>query len=398
MKICLINSLYKPYLKGGAEKVVYRLAKGLVEQGHQVSLITLGHKNEVVNGEHGAKGEMIYRVCPVNLFSFIDIDRQPAWLRFFWHLIDVFNFDGYFKVKKILKDLNPDLVLSHNLKGLGYLTPLVFKKYKWAHTVHDVQLSTPSGLIIKGFENSLAQRSVFRKIYEKICRSLFGSPVYIISPSRWLIDFYGKKGFFKNSQKIYLPNPIREISYNSNLHDHNDNHLNLLFLGQLEPHKGILFLIQALKNCDFEIEGHQINLMIGGRGSLSKQVEKIVEGYPNVKVLGYLNDEEINQVFQKTDFSVVPTLCYENSPTVIHESLGYGVPVIVSLVGGAAELIQDGCNGYSFEAGNSRDLIRVFSQAIINKKNWPDLRAKSVRTVRNFNLENYIKKLIEICS
>ena len=40
MKICLINSLYDPDNRGGAEIVVKLLANELVRQGHQVEIVT----------------------------------------------------------------------------------------------------------------------------------------------------------------------------------------------------------------------------------------------------------------------------------------------------------------------------------------------------------------------
>ena len=72
---------------------------------------------------------------------------------------------------------------------------------KHIHTLHDVQLSTPSGLIIYSKENSLEQRIFLRKWYETLCRWLFGSPDIVISPSKWLLDFYTEKGFFEKSKK-----------------------------------------------------------------------------------------------------------------------------------------------------------------------------------------------------
>ncbi|MCK5590955.1 MAG: hypothetical protein KAI72_03265 [Candidatus Pacebacteria bacterium] len=39
MKICLINNLYKPYARGGAEQIVKNIADGLSKKNHLVFII-----------------------------------------------------------------------------------------------------------------------------------------------------------------------------------------------------------------------------------------------------------------------------------------------------------------------------------------------------------------------
>ena len=159
-------------------------------------LITLGRKNDKVQFGNLT----IYRVNPRNIFSFLDINKRPIWLRLIWHPLDVFNFFGRHLVKKILKQEKPDLVITHNLKGIGYLVPRVIKKlgFQHIHTIHDVQLSRPSGLLLFNKEKPFL---VIDKLYEKICRWLFNNPDIIVSPSAWLLDYYKVRGFFYESKK-----------------------------------------------------------------------------------------------------------------------------------------------------------------------------------------------------
>src|SRR3989338_10183770 len=117
MKLCLINSLYPPYHRGGAEVVVQKIVAGLLQLDHQVILITLGRRDTIE--QHG--NLTIYRIRPWNVFSFIDINRRPLLLRLSWHLLDVFSVFGAAKVKKILAAEQPAAVMTHNIKGIGYL-------------------------------------------------------------------------------------------------------------------------------------------------------------------------------------------------------------------------------------------------------------------------------------
>ena len=209
MKVCLINNLYKPFARGGAEIVVENIANGLKARGHDVFVIT----TKSVFKKAKNKNTKVYYFFPINLFWIGNIEKHNIFCRLFWHFFDMFNLHSYFKIKKILQKEKPDLVITHNLKGIGYLIPKAINKLgiKYFHTLHDVQLAIPSGILIKGKENLWQNRFFLTKLYEKINKKLFSYPQVIISPSNWLLDFYSKKDFFQNSKKIVLRNPISKF-------------------------------------------------------------------------------------------------------------------------------------------------------------------------------------------
>jgi glycosyltransferase involved in cell wall biosynthesis len=55
----------------------------------------------------------------------------------------------------------------------------------------------------------------------------------------------------------------------------------------------------------------------------------------------------------------VPSLWWENSPLVVLRSLAQDVPVITSNLGGLIEIVKEGENGFTFEAGNAEDLATI---------------------------------------
>src|SRR3989339_980989 len=379
MKICLISNLYHPYARGGAEKIAATVAGGLREEDN------------------------VYRFYPLNVFYYLNDYRHNILWRMKWHFLDMFNLHSYFIVKSILKKEKPDIVMTHNLKGMGYLIPYLIKKsgIKHIHTLHDVQLSTPSGLIIYSKENSLEQRIFLRKWYETLCRWLFGSPDIVISPSKWLLDFYTEKGFFEKSKKAVLTNPVglrqaQALKYSPNetlpltKAGAESKGLRLLYIGQIEEHKGVLFLVNTLKDLDINFELH-----IVGVGSKLELIKNIVQGDARFIFYGFLEREKLEQVFYTADLTVVPSICYENSPAVVGESLSAGVPVLVARIGGAAELVEEGKNGFTFEAGGGDSLEKVLKNCFRNLseiKRMGDIIAESSE---KFKLDYYIKNLID---
>src|SRR3989344_573978 len=388
MKICLINSLYEPYYRGGVEVVVHRVIDGLKQLNHEVILITLGRKNDKVQFGNLT----IYRVNPRNIFSFLDINKRPIWLRLIWHPLDVFNFFGRHLVKKILKQEKPDLVITHNLKGIGYLVPRVIKKlgFQHIHTIHDVQLSRPSGLLLFNKEKPFL---VIDKLYEKICRWLFNNPDIIVSPSAWLLDYYKVRGFFYESKKAVLPNPIvfekvEKLAPAAKT----DKLINLLYVGQLESAKGIDLLIAACQ----KLKLNNWHLTIVGSGSMQAGLSKSIGSDKHFSLAGYIEPEKLLAYYRQADLTVVPSLCYENSPVVIYDSLVANVPVIASDIGGIGELVKDNYNGFTFTPGNEKNLVEVLEHFLAHPELIEKLRKNCFISVRNFSTANYIKQLLQL--
>ncbi|HUT21866.1 MAG TPA: glycosyltransferase [Candidatus Bipolaricaulota bacterium] len=386
MKIAIISNLFAPYQRGGAEKIAKAQAEFLVKN-HEVFVISSKPDGSEISVEQ--KNELkIYRLSSANIYYYLDDFRHGVLARLIWHYLDQINLVNFFRVRKILKKEKPDLVVSHNLMGLGFLIPLVLKKYQWTHVLHDVQLAAPSGLIIKGEENTFSVAGWPVKIYSWLNKRLFNSPTKVVSPSNWLLDFYLVKGFFKKSKTQVLPNPILFEIKNST--KEKSSSLKLLFVGQIEEHKGILFLINALKESK-----RNFILSIAGSGSKESEVKSLLGGDERFKYLGKLAPMEIKDLIATSDFLVVPSLCYENSPTVIYEAFSQGMPVIASKIGGIGELVKEGETGFVFEAGDRDQLILAVQKAMATQ-NYGQLSQNCLSTVGDFNSKQYLEKLLDV--
>jgi len=387
-KICLIHSLYSPYKRGGAEVVVDIIVRELLKSGYEIVLITIGRKDGIQRD-----GKLtIYRIKPMNVFSFLDINQRPIWLRALWHPLDVFNLSSYFKVRKILQKEKPDVVMTHNLKGIGYLVPRAIRKVgiKHIHTVHDVQLSRPSGLILYGQEKPFL---ILDKVYEKTVKKLFGNPDVVISPSRWLMGYYQARGFFYESKKNIMPNPVifRNVEKKQD-QKISQGKVNLLFIGQIEGFKGIIFLINALK----KINSDNWQLSIIGSGRAEEEVRELIKGDNRFSFFGHVEHRDLAGRYRGSDLTIVPSLCYENSPKVIDESLVANVPVIAADIGGVSEIVKDDYNGFTFAPSNEKNLIEVLKYFVDHPENIDKLKKNCFVSVRNLSVGNYIKRLLQI--
>ncbi len=385
MKICIINNIYPPYHRGGAEQVVVQTVRGLREQGHSIVVITSTPGADETVEQDGVK---VCRINPRMSYFYTDAHRQGIFSRMKWHCENIWNRGVAEAVDKIIEEERPDVVHTHNLMGLSFLIPkkIRARHIRHVHTIHDVQLVEPSGMILKTKEHSFRYHGPHTFIYSWITRKLFGSPDVVISPSKFLLDFYQARGFFGNSLCAVIRNPLTFSG--EPVHEKRTNpKLTLLYVGQIEYHKGISILIDALgKLTSIDLELH-----IAGSGSLLDEIKRRTRTLSQVQIHGRVEKEKLRELYTMADITIVPSLCYENSPTVIFESFSFHVPVLASRIEGIAELIEEGENGITFRAGNVVELSEKIQWCVTHRAQLDHMRSH-IRMPKTNN-EEYIRAL-----
>jgi len=396
MRICLISNLYPPYARGGAERVVETEARALKALGHDVCVITAepvredGSVDPRMTEEDGIR---VWRFHPLNLFFYGEIGRHSAPSRLLWHAWDAGNPHAARCVASILRDERPDVVHTHNLKGIGLSIPRVIRKLglRHVHTLHDVQLAVPSGLIIKGKEHGFGVTDPVSRMFARSARLAFGSPDAVVSPSKFLLDFYRVRGYFPSSELVFLPNPAPHAKPAPHAPSVETR---FLFLGQIERHKGIFLLIEAFRR--LAKDRPKVRLDVVGTGSASEEAIRAAGKDLRVAFYGKKSPAQFREMFSKADYAVVPSLCYENAPTVIVESFAYGVPAIVADIGGAAELVRHGENGLVFEAGSVAGLVAAMKDACDEKGAWPGRSKAARRSAELLTEDRHAERLVAL--
>jgi len=397
MNLTIVSNLYPPYARGGAELIAFRLANELYTRGHKISVLT----SKPFEGYSQMTAKLserqianVYRFFPPNFYHLLNSHKHSFPVRALWHLVDMYGTGGTHALRRILKFEQPDAVLTHNLKGIGLqIVPEIRRQgIRHIHTLHDVQLSVPSGLLISGEETKGLNSGFGRTWYENRVKKIFGSPDVVISPSKYLADFYHDRGFFPESDLRVIPNPAPKHHLSDNIRPKNGV-LHLLFAGQLEKHKGILLLLDALLDLDVPYKLH-----IAGDGSLAEHIADRADSDSRLIYHGFVSLDNLTRLFSICDSVIIPSLCYENSPTIIYEAFQSGVPVIASDIGGVKELVRDGENGFLFTPGDKVGLRKAVTSLAERRVEFAEKAAKIRQGVEHCNIGKYIDQLEEIVS
>jgi D-inositol-3-phosphate glycosyltransferase len=147
----------------------------------------------------------------------------------------------------------------------------------------------------------------------------------------------------------------------------------LLFVGRIEPLKGIDVLIKAI--AILKQHGLQVCLTVIGGGIDGDPVTANGEmarlhalreqhGLTDmITFLGSRDQDKLPYYYSAADAVVVPSH-YESFGMVALEAMACGTPVVASQVGGLAYLIQDGVTGYTVPVDDPDELARRLKDLI----------------------------------
>ena len=167
----------------------------------------------------------------------------------------------------------------------------------------------------------------------------------------------------------------------------------LLFVGRIEPLKGVDTLIRALgliREAGI-LEKQCLSLAIIG-GNPEAPAEEMTSEMARLQALcvelnledvvvflGKRGQETLPYYYSAADILIMPSY-YESFGMVALEAMACGTPVIASQVGGLAFLVQDGVTGFVVPGGDAKALSKTLIKLILQ----PELRAKLGRQAAEY--------------
>lgn len=304
---------------------------------------------------------------------------------------------GFQWMHKKIEKYRPHRIHVHNFFPL--LSPSIFracseKSIPVTLTLHNFRLTCANGLLLRNDKpcEICIKGSAYSAVLYKCYRgSLFGSLAVarmienLRSDSEWhkgidsiitLNDFSYKKMIEAGlplGKLMVVPNFIpnaRIQKYATGPRKKNQS-ARILFVGRLSEEKGIRTLLDAAKKSSYQFR------IIGG-GPCSDDVSKAAKENPSsVEYLGSQPASVVMDEIVQADVLLVPSLWYENLPTVIIEAFACGTPVLVAGHGGMASMVQDGATGRHFQPGDVRDLLLKLHEMLSDSTRWEQMSKKS---------------------
>ncbi len=170
--------------------------------------------------------------------------------------------------------------------------------------------------------------------------------------------------------------------------------LALGLIGVFRPEKNHRQLVRAV--AVLRRRGRDVRLVLVGDGPTRSDIEAIVraEGIePAVIFTGMQSD--VAPMIAALDAGVICSVAVETLSIAALEILSRGVPVILSDVGGAREIVTDGRNGYVFNAGDDTALEKAILE--LDAADRVQLGVSAADIVRrDFRHDDMVDKYVEV--
>jgi phosphatidylinositol alpha-mannosyltransferase len=326
-------SPYDWSFEGGVRSHITQLAAELERMGHTTGIITSA------TGEKGRrrepKVEKLGWAMPIPWNgSIARIAVSPLLARQTRAVLEREQFD----VIHLHEPLAPALPLTtlHVLKGLNTVSVGTFHAFAPNNLVSMPRLSYASG------------RVVLRRYFNRLDGHIAVSPAAYQFASRY---FPGHYQIIPNGVDLHRFSVQAEA-----LPQFADGKLNILYLGRIEPRKGLKYLVQAIPQ--IRARYPQTRFIIGSDGPQRSHYEKLVRrhGWPDVVFTGRVPDEELPRYYASCDLFCAPSTGSESQGVVLLEAMASSKPVVASNIDGYRDVIRNEADGFLVAPRNSEAL------------------------------------------
>lgn len=162
----------------------------------------------------------------------------------------------------------------------------------------------------------------------------------------------------------------------------------ILFVGRLVPEKGVFDLLDAYAKLEGEVR-REVGLVFAGDGvsreDLRRRAKRITPGA--VCFPGFAQREDLAGLYTLAETLVLPT---HTDPwgLVVNEAMACGLPIIVTDAAGcAADLVEDGWNGYVVAPRNAEKLSVAIDSLVRQTELKRQMGARSLERIQNYSPE-----------
>lgn len=378
LKIFTINYEYPP-VGAGAGRAHHQIAKAMVEQGHDVFVLTarcgdLPH-DEVKEG---------VRILRIPAFR-----RLRESCRVFEML--AFLLVSLFYVIKYYFRFKPDITIAFFSIPSGPAA-LLLKLFFGVPYIVSLR-----GGDVPGFMPS--QLSFFHKLTAWLTRLIWRQSVAVTANSYGLAEL--ANSFNKKSDIQIIPNGVDTNYFKSqkNLTPLHQRPLRILTVGRLSEQKRKDRLIAAMKF--LSDQGHNgFELIIVGDGPLRAKLEKQAQksGLKTIHFLGWCSETDLWQQYHDADIFAFSS-DYEGMPNVVLEAMAMSLPIVATRVAGVLDLVDHEKNGFLVPRlkNTAEDFARFFLHIKLESQLCVQLGEQARLKAKNFSWNRVAHLYLLLC-
>jgi glycosyltransferase involved in cell wall biosynthesis len=179
-----------------------------------------------------------------------------------------------------------------------------------------------------------------------------------------------------------VPGPANLVRGNN---DEEEAEPHILFLGQLQPRKGVHDLIAALARPEVADLQWTTTLAGGGPDQAGYEKQAAQAGLRHrISFPGWLTRRATRSLLETSAILVLPSYAEEMAMSVL-EGMAFGLCIVCTPVGALAEVVEDGVSALVVSPGDIQGLAVALARCITD----PELRRRLGRNARDAYLRRY---------
>jgi L-malate glycosyltransferase len=339
----------------GSPKMLSLIIDGLISRGYEVELFTSSPSGGFLSGIPGLRIHTVYYRFFENRLLTMVLYIQ-AQIRY---IISVFRYsrkkDTVFYVNTILPW---GAIVGARLRGIKVLCH-VHENFVKKNLIHRMSV-----LILKKFTT----RALFVSDY------LFNQ--YDIEADRKVCIFNSLSDDFN------LKAAGHQVQFNNNG--------NIFMACSLKVYKGVSKFIELAGLLPY----HSFTLLLNSDSISVEKYFRNTEVPGNLKIISGIND--LHGLYREANLVVnlsIPGQWVESFGLTLLEAMAYGIPVISPPVGGPAELVKDGYNGYMVDSTDVKSVADKITLIFSDRDKYLELSANARLTASEYKYDLMMDKI-----
>lgn len=328
--------------------------KGFIEAGYSVELFTNKNSRGFLSGIAGVN---------YNYFTY-------RWFKNKWLMLAYLMLNQTILFFKFFRYYNQDVTIYVNtILPFGPALAGKFMKKKVVFHIHETSVKP----------------AIFKKFLLTVVK-------YAASKIIYVSEYLKKKEEIANKGLIVRNALSEEFVCRAMYHiNKNDNFENVLMFCSLNECKGVNEFIKL----SAMLPNYKFTLVLN---SDQKSINEYMKRFTiPANLFIYSAQKDVHSFYQNTDLVLNlshPDKWIETFEMTVLEAMSYGLPVIVPPVGGIAELVTEGFNGFKSDVRNLEEIKQQIEKSFSNRSFYNYLSFNARKKSRDFNIQKFRKGVL----
>ncbi|HCE3704092.1 TPA: glycosyltransferase [Vibrio parahaemolyticus] len=361
------------------------------------------------------------------------LEKEGYDIKFYWGC-DRFTFSPFrylvnLKAKEeiytIMDSYSPNVIMLHNFDNL--LSPYILKaikdyksknkNVKVIMTLHDYHMLCPSNSLsyyekkrrkfftsVPTYFNCVLKCLDHRSFFHSFLRVLQWTLHYKVLRNHSVIDCFlaPSKFMFSKAKEVIEVNKLN-VTRNPTIVCKNtvekkrceNNHVSISFVGRLSEEKGILEFVSSI--CSILIDSPvNVNFNIVGDGPHLNAIKDAIKENVNKNIeftmFGKVPKSQVDTILARSEFVLLPSLCYENAPLSLVEGAMHGCKIITMNYGGMKEIAEMQPYSFLLNSFSESELQRLLRYIDNNRNNETD----NSKLIHSYSESQYVDTINDI--